>query len=322
MANTTFKDKLFGLSHHLEMIARRIVWNKYLNSIFMIKSINVNRKKALDVQKIDLSNIINHLKQCGVSRGDILIVHSSYSQFKRSGISPQEVIDALIQLISKDGTLVMPAIRNFANDSVGVNRLYDSIEGMISVYNPKTTPIWTGALPNVLKSMKGVVLSRVPLNSLVAFGRDAEEMFKNELKDSIPTPNGKNSGWAYCLKKNAWIISLATDLTHSLTSIHTTEDLDPENWPIEGWYRKRSFLIDDGSKRIKKEFLERRPRWGMLHFGERKLSRDLQKNNIIQSSVIDSVQIEIARSLDLHNYLNSKNMRGYPYFWVKKYLKE
>ena len=104
--------------------------------------------------------------------------------------------------------------------------------------------------------MDGSSTSLIPLNSLVSYGRESKIMFKNELKDQVSAPNGPNSGWAYCLKADAWIISLGTDLTHSLTSIHTNEDMYPEKWLIKNWYRKRKFRIRVNERIIEKEFLK------------------------------------------------------------------
>ena len=66
---------------------------------------------------------------------------------------------------------------------------------------------------------------------------------------------------------------------------------------------------------------ERKPNWGKLHFGERNLAKDLINSEIINSNVIEGTLVEILRADELINFLNERNSKGYPYFWVKKHLK-
>ena len=61
---------------------------------------------------------------------------------------------------------------------------------------------------------------------------------------------------------------------------------------------------------------ERAPRWGALHFGERTLCKDLLASNLLKSTVIDGVIVEVLSAKALIDFLNSRNQRGYPYFWV------
>jgi aminoglycoside 3-N-acetyltransferase len=117
------------------------------------------------------------------------------------------------------------------------------------------------------------------------------------------------------LDNSAYIVSIGTDLTHSLTMIHTAEDSNP-NWNVKNWYRERKFIIIDGEFRMEKTILERQPHWGVLHFGERKLSHDLQKKGLLRSANIDGILVEVLEAKALVNFLNNKNNTGYPYFWI------
>ena len=41
----------------------------------------------------------------------------------------------------------------------------------------------------------------------------------------------------------------------------------------------------------------------------------------MNSDLVDGILIESLRAKKLFNYLNSKNQKGYPYFWLKGDLK-
>ena len=94
--------------------------------------------------KFNLNNIIDYLKKMGISKSDILIVHSSFSPFKGKDITPQDIINSLINFMANEGTIVMPAIRRYKGEPEGIRKLFDSVEDIIHEYDPKRTPIWTG----------------------------------------------------------------------------------------------------------------------------------------------------------------------------------
>ena len=151
---------------------------------------------------------------------------------------------------------------------------------------------------------------------MVAEGPLASQIMKDNLKGNSPLPCGVNSSWNNCVEHNGIIIGLGTDLTHSLTMIHVAEDVLDENWPVQNWYREKHFKIVDGEIEINKTLRERKPHWGALHYGERTLCKDLISLGIMKSTIIDGVIVEILNSKELISFLNSKNKKGYPYFWV------
>ena len=319
MANNTILQKLMGSSFHVEMVIRRIYWSKitqFIRKRFVVTDLGTKKSTI-----INLENINNHLKKIGLKKGDILIVHSSFTPFENSGISPFDIINMLLDLVGKEGTLVMPVIRSHEKYKKNKNIKNDNLEVVEFEYNVKKSPVRTGIIPFYLMNKKNAITSLIPFNTITSIGSESKQMIKDELLDKFPTPNGINSPWKYCTDRNALVISLGIDLTHSLTILHTPEDVMNENWPVKDWYRKRKFKITNKDFVLTKTFKERKPDWGKLHFGERTLAKDLLAESIMNSVSIDGVLVESLRSKDLFNYLNSRNHSGYPYFWIKKHLK-
>jgi len=98
--------------------------------------------------------------------------------------------------------------------------------------------------------------------------------------------------------------------------IHVSEDVLDQDWPVSDWYRERKFNIVDGDFRTAITVRERHPRWGAYKFGERTLCRDLMRQKILTSVDVDGVTVEVLKAAELIQYLNSRNSKGYPYFWV------
>ena len=95
------------------------------------------------------------------------------------------------------------------------------------------------------------------------------------------------------------------------------EDVKGQSWPVKNWYREKEYLIKDGDFIEKKTLRERVPTWGALHFGERTLCKDLINSGLMKSTVIDGVVVEVLKARELIEFLNSKNTKAYPYFWLK-----
>lgn len=319
MSNSSKLQKVMAVSPHVEMIVRRLYRSELGMRLFK-KNAKPKKTKSETKVSLNLEHVKSYLQGIGIKHGDILIVHSAFGPFKNTGLSPDDIIDFLLELVGKEGTLVMPVIRKYPESPSEEEALYADISNIEFTYDLKNTPVWTGIIPRTLMNRKDAVISKFPINTVTALGPDAELMIKDELKGDLPSPNGVNSAWKYCTDKDAWVISLGVDLTHSLTMIHTAEDVKKENWPIKGWYREKKFKIVDGDNAINKTVLERHPRWGMLHFGERTLCQDLINDDVMKSDVVEGVVIESLKSASLYDYLNNKNRRGYPYFWVNKYL--
>lgn len=320
MANDTLLKKLMGINPHFEMIIRRVYRLSPLTSL--LTKNKKNKKNVINKSIIDFKKILAYLSSVGVKKGDIVIVHSAYGALKSTNLSPDQIVDSLISLVGTSGTLCMPVIRKFPESPKDEEVLSTSIEKIVFTYNVQKSEIWTGIISKTLMLRKESHTSRFPLNTLTAIGPHAEPMMRHNLVDELPTPNGIYSPWKYCTDKNAWVISLGTDLTHSLTMIHTAEDVKKTNWPVKNWYRQKKFKIIDNDFSCEKVVLERHPKWGMLHFGERKLSKDLVNNGIMKTNIIDGVLIESLRSRALYEFLNAKNKKGYPYYWVNKQLKK
>jgi aminoglycoside 3-N-acetyltransferase len=316
MANTELKNKIMGLSPYIELLVRYIYWK----NIGLFSGFAKRKKKRKELDFVDFSKIINYLKDIGIASGDLLLVHSSYGDLKCTLKNPNEIIRELKNLVGKEGTIAMPAIRIYEGQPDVKNYLKADMTKTVYTYDVHNTKVFTGALPATMIKIPEAVISRFPLNTLVAIGPLAKPMMDNNLKGDLPTPCGINSSWKFCVDNDAYIVGLGVDLTGCLTMIHAAEDLLDEKWPINNWYHNRIFKIIDKDFETLKIVKERQHRW-VFNIALRTLCRDLIKNNILISQNIDGILIEVIKAKELIDFLNSKNGNGYPYFRVKKYLK-
>lgn len=318
MANSSIIQKLFSLSPHIEMIFRRLYWFNVKRLSAVVKK-NAKHKRSFPSEKTDQFDFLalkNHLANCGVSGGSLLVVHSAFAPFKGRVSGPDEILDFFLDLLGARGTLAMPAMPLFHNSRPLEEYLSTQPDGNLYVYDVRKSKIKTGVLPAALHRRHGAIRSRHPINSMVAFGFLAESLMKDNLQGESPLACGVNSSWNHCVEQDALIVGLGTDLTHSLTMIHVAEDVKDSNWPIKDWYVDKKFLIRDDNFEENFVLRERAPRWGALHFGERTLCKDLIGAGLLKSAVVDGVLVEVLPAKALIEFLNSKNHSGYPYFWT------
>jgi len=315
MGNNSLLNKLFEISPYIEIFVRKLYWkNIRLFSRYQkrIRKINSSRKLK------DFDKILHYLDSEGIGKGNLMILHSSFESIEGTSLSPKQIIQKLLLFLGEEGTLAMNAARTFKN-KIESDYLTQDYSNVITYYDTKKSKVWTGALPLFLIRHPHVEISEFPLNSMAAVGKLAKQMMKNNLDGNL-TACGEGSSWQFCVENNAIVVGIGIDLTHSLTIMHVAEDAN-NNWPITGWYRERIFSINSGGNKKEVTVLERKPKWGTLHFAERTLYKDLVKNKILISTTIDGVQVEYLYARQLIDFLNNKNTNGYPYFGIGKKIK-
>jgi aminoglycoside 3-N-acetyltransferase len=313
MANDSLIKKIFSFSPHIEMITRRLYWN---NVKWLSKRVKKKKANEPNITAINFSSIEQFLLDNGVVDGSLILVHSAYAPFKGRGQTPNQIVDMLLQIVGESGTVAMPAMPKFKNAVNSEDYLSKSNDNIVYEYDVHKSSIKTGVLPLMLHKREESVRSRHPINTMVAIGPLAESLMRDNLNGDSPLACGINSSWAKCIDNDAVIIGLGTDLTHSLTTIHVAEDTLDTNWPVDNWYENKAFKITDGDFEVTKILRERSPKWGALHFAERTLCKDLINSGVLKTTVIDGVLVEVLKAKDLITFLESRNSKGYPYFWV------
>ncbi len=108
-------------------------------------------------------DICRALSALGIQHGDTVIVHSSLKSLGHVENGPDTVIDALLETLGDDGTLVMPALamKNFAHayEEWSMDRPSDA-----------------GLITEVFRKRPGVLRSDQETHSVTAFGKKAKAL--------------------------------------------------------------------------------------------------------------------------------------------------
>lgn len=158
------------------------------------------------------ASLIDSFQQAGLYAGQVVIVHTSMKAFGRYIIGgEQAVVDALMQVITPQGTLVMPTHSSDNSDPATWFRpplppdQWDIIRQNMPPYRPESTPTnRMGRINECFRTYPGVLRSAHPAFSFAAWGQHAEFVIANQaLNNSVAeeSPTGRIydlDGWV-CL---------------------------------------------------------------------------------------------------------------------------
>lgn len=154
---------------------------------------------------VSKKEIIKGLKFIGLSRGDNVIVHSSLASFGKIQGGADTVIDALLEVVGNEGTVLMPS--------------FDSTDKIFDIHKSNTT---FGAVPTAFWKRKNALRSRHPLASVAAIGAKAEWFIENH--ENADTAHCENTPYKKLAEIGGKILLLGVDQDRN-TFLHTPESI-------------------------------------------------------------------------------------------------
>lgn len=162
------------------------------------------------------------LRRIGVKSGDVLVVHASLSSLGWICGGAVAVIEALLRVLTSEGTLVMPAHStglsepsNWQNPPVPES-WWSHIREHMPAFHPGRTPTRKmGAIAELFRTWPGVVRSDHPTSSMAALGRHAQQIVQDHALDD---PMGERSplGRIYELDGRVLLLGVGHDKNSSL----------------------------------------------------------------------------------------------------------
>jgi len=307
-----------SLSPYIELFIRRVYW-QFPTLLKKIGQGSTSPYIPANNLHVNFNDLLGFLKSEGIKNGSLLVVHSSMEPLRCTGLTSNQIIDELIKLVGSGGTIAMPVIRRYKGEPSYKDILNANIDNLVCEYNVKKSLIISGFIPYSLMCRQDSAVSLFPLNPLCAIGPLANEMMKYNIDGENPSPHGKNSSWRFCYDHNAIIVGLGVEFPHRLTMMHVFEESEP--WPISAdkWFRKRIFKIVNDTFYQEKEILERRPKWGMLHYAEITFRKDLLSSGVLHEKEIGGINVSVIKSSELCEFLKFKRLKHstYPYYLCK-----
>ncbi len=192
-------------------------------------------KKMITVTGTDhpvtTKRLVSDLENLGLKKGDVILVHTSLSKIGWTAGGVQAVVEALIQSVGPDGTIVTPAHSTHLTDPVHWQNppipqsWHDEVRTSSPAFDKDRTPTrGLGQLPEVLRRWPGAIRSDHPHNSFAALGAGAIEITKVH---ALNSPMGAKSPLQSLYDLDAKILFIGTNWD-TCTAFHLAEDRIPE----------------------------------------------------------------------------------------------
>lgn len=171
---------------------------------------------------VALADIEKGLRKIGIGEGDIIFVHSSADKLNAVEGGPMKILNLLVSIIGKEGTLVMPTFPfdGMAADYLDKNRKFDV----------RRTASKVGLISELFRRTPGVFRSIHPTHPVCAMGRHAEYFTSEHHLDTRPF--GERSPFRKMEEKKAKILMIGVDSTY-LTHAHVVEDILGDKYPYK-----------------------------------------------------------------------------------------
>jgi aminoglycoside 3-N-acetyltransferase len=171
-------------------------------------------------------SLATDLLNAGLTSDMTVIVHSSLSSLGWVCGGSVAVVQALMDVITPDGNIVMPTHSGDFSDPAGwgnppvPSEWWPIIRETMPAFDPQVTPTREmGRIVETFRTWENVIRSSHPQVSFAAWGKDAEKIVSNH---SLDYSLGENSPLAHLYNLNAWVLLLGVGY-ENCTSFHLAE---------------------------------------------------------------------------------------------------
>ena len=194
----------------------------------------LKRKKRIKqkyfAKSYNKEQIVLELKKLGINQGMSIFVHSSLSKLGNIVRGADTVVEALIETVGKDGSIMMPGftIRN------SMFKTLEYLERNDITFDYKTERPLVGAIPRSFFKLENIHRSIHPTHSVLAWGKNTEHITSGH--EDCNTTFGIGTPLYKLIETNSYIMGLGSDLAH-VTFYHVLEDFN-KSFPIEVYGNK------------------------------------------------------------------------------------
>jgi len=155
---------------------------------------------------ISFDELVLNFKKLGLSKGDVLLVHSSYKSFGGIEGGPQTVIDAIRSILTDEGTLIVPTFN------------YDFCDG--KPFDIKKTPSKMGIISELVRTDSNSKRTFDPVFSFTVLGKYRDYLANLRSDHSF----GPNSVFAKLRELDSKIMIIGLTYNESITFFHHIEE--------------------------------------------------------------------------------------------------
>jgi aminoglycoside 3-N-acetyltransferase len=199
---------------------------KFIQKWVMLFLKKQRKHKILEQEKnntgVTKEALITDLKKIGLHTGDSVLVHSSLSKIGFVPGGAATVIDALLEVVGPEGTLLFPTF-----PAKGKNKTHLEEHPFFDILH---TPSEMGSITEYFRKMPDVYRSFHPTDPVCAKGPLAA--YYTSTHYGQLTPYNEHSPFRKLCEKKGKILMMGTTLNGACTNLHTLEDAVNFKFPV------------------------------------------------------------------------------------------
>ena len=166
-----------------------------------------------------IAEFSKYLSWLGLQPVQHVLLHSSFRKIRSAfpGISIEKLIEAMQEIITPNGSLIMPAFTYCFEKSTGDHEIFDQ----------QNSPGKVGAVSEAFRNMPGVVRTASPTHSFSLWGKVTEAIDANNSPES---PLGEGSVLDWLAKNSSSFILLLGVNFSAMSFCHYLEIKAPAPW--------------------------------------------------------------------------------------------
>jgi len=189
-------------------------------------------KEQITGEIFSIQSMVNDLHRLGLQAGMLVIVHTSYKSLGHIIGGPSSVVLALENVLTPEGTLLMPTFTEHLCDPSTEENEYPreywgQVRDNLPIFQPDLTPATKsiGIVSELFRKQNGALRSSHPHLSFAAWGKFANELVNDH---SFHYALGEGSPIARLYELEGYILFLGAPLD-SNTSLHLAEYRVPDS---------------------------------------------------------------------------------------------
>lgn len=225
--------------------------------------------------RVTRDDIVAGLREIGLAEGDLVQVHSSLSAFGYVEGGADAVVDALLEVVGEEGTVMMPTFNH----------------GNVDIFDIRETPSTNGAITNALRQRPEAYRSMHPTHPYGAIGFLARELVQGHLAAGTfgnESPLGKLAIWG------GKVLLLGVGMNVN-TAAHIGECMG--NWHCVGERMKRCKIRDELGHIREARSAQWRDGGCLIEWDA--LERRMRERDLISDGQIGEASIHLMRAADV-----------------------
>lgn len=192
-----------------------------------------SHKAMNEKREVTRGDVADGLGTLGIVRRDLLLVHSSLSSFGHVEGGADAVIDALLEAVGEEGTVVVPT------------HTWDRVGAGNPTFDVRGTPSGVGRITEVFRRRPQAHRGLHPTHSCAALGPLKRELMEGH--ETQVTPCGSKSPYQRAMELGGKIVFLGVTLRVN-TSFHALEEIACVPWLFDR-FELLYVLDEEGSRR-------------------------------------------------------------------------